>query len=57
MLRVAPPDSVRQLFYEHQKYIVISMSRRRNDPAGATRYAAESLAAMTRFRQTGQPDF
>jgi len=52
--------AVRRLFYllyEHQKYIVISMSRRRNDPAGATRYAAESLAAMTRFRQTGQPDF
>ena len=52
--------AVRRLFYllyEHQKYIVISMSRRRNDPAGAKRYAAESLAAMDHFRRTGEPVF
>jgi len=52
--------AVRRLFYllyEHQKYIVISVSQRRNDPAGARRYAAESLAAMEHFRKTGRPDF
>ncbi len=51
--------AVRRLFYllyEHQKYIVISMSIRRSDPAGARRYAAESLAAMEQFRRTGQPE-
>jgi len=54
------PAAVRRLFYllyEHQKYIVISMSARRDDPAGARRYAAESLAAMENFRRTGQPVF
>jgi len=45
------------LLYEHQKYIVISMSTRRNDPAGARRYAMESLLAMDRFRRTGRPAF
>lgn len=38
--------AVRRLFYlvyEHQKYIVISMSERRNDPPDARRYARESL--------------
>lgn len=45
------------LLYEHQKYIVISMSQRRNDPAGARRYAAECLAAMERYRRTGRPVF
>jgi len=45
------------LLYEHQKYIVISMSGRRNDPAGAREYAARSLAAMASFRRTGRPDF
>jgi aminoglycoside phosphotransferase (APT) family kinase protein len=52
--------AVRRMFYllyEHQKYIVISMSRRRDDPPRARRYAAESLAAMDRFRETGQPGF
>lgn len=52
--------SIRRLFYllyEHQKYIVISMSARRNDPARARRYAEESLAAMDNFRRTGQPEF
>ena len=52
--------AIRRLFYllyEHQKYIVISMSTRRKDPAGARRYAAESLAAMENFRQTGRPVF
>jgi len=56
----AGPAGVRRLFYllyEHQKYIVISTSARRDDPAGARRYAAESLAAMQRFEQTGEPDF
>jgi fructosamine-3-kinase len=45
------------LLYEHQKYIVISMSSRRNDPADARRYATQSLAAMTRFTRTGTPVF
>lgn len=45
------------LLYEHQKYIVISTSIRRNDPTGARRYAAESLAAMDHLRSTGQPLF
>ncbi len=50
---------VRRLFYilyEHQKYIVISMSSRRNDPAGAGRYAEQSLRIMERFKETGQAD-
>jgi len=41
--------AVRRLFYlvyEHQKYIVISMSERRNDPPGARRYAAESVGML-----------
>jgi aminoglycoside phosphotransferase (APT) family kinase protein len=45
------------LLYEHQKYIVISMSQRRNSPTGARRYARESLAAMDAFRRTGNPVF
>ncbi len=52
--------AVRRMFYllyEHQKYIVISMSARRNDPARARRYAAESLGVMQRFRRTGKPAF
>lgn len=52
--------AVRRLFYllyEHQKYIVISMSSRRNDPEGAQRYARECLAIMQRFERTGQPAF
>ena len=52
--------AVRRLFYllyEHQKYIVISMSSRRSDPPRARRYAAESLAAMDSFRRTGRPMF
>ena len=52
--------AVRRMFYllyEHQKYIVISMSRRRNDPPRARRYAEESLAIMENFRKTGEPTF
>ncbi len=52
--------AVRRLFYllyEHQKYIVISMSSRRDDPPRARGYAAESLAVMERFRKTGRPEF
>jgi aminoglycoside phosphotransferase (APT) family kinase protein len=45
------------LLYEHQKYIVISTSIRRNDPAGAQRYARECLAIMENFKRTGQPVF
>jgi aminoglycoside phosphotransferase (APT) family kinase protein len=45
------------LLYEHQKYIVISMSERRNDPNRARRYAGESLALLTRFAETGRPSF
>lgn len=53
-------SAVRRMFYllyEHQKYIVISMSARRNDPARARRYAEQSLAIMDRFRGTGDPSF
>ncbi len=37
------------LLYEHQKYIVISLSSRRNNPSGARRYAEQSLAMMRRL--------
>ena len=50
---------VRRLFYilyEHQKYIVIAMSSRRNDPAGAQRYAEQFLRIMQRFKHTGRAD-
>ncbi len=45
------------LLYEHQKYIVISMSSRRNNPDRAGLYAQESLAAMDNFRKSGLPRF
>ncbi len=45
------------LLYEHQKYIVISMSSRRNDPARAQRYANECLTIIENFKRTGRPDF
>ncbi|MFP4053242.1 MAG: phosphotransferase family protein [Phycisphaerae bacterium] len=45
------------LLYEHQKYIVISVSSRRDDPRRARRYARESLEIMDRFRETGIPQF
>ncbi len=54
------PAAVRRMFYllyEHQKYIVISMSTRRNDPPRARNYAEQSLAAMERFRRTGIAEF
>ena len=41
------------LLYEHQKYIIISLSPRRNDPQGARRYARESLDIMNQFRKSG----
>jgi len=53
-------SGVRRLFYllyEHQKYIVISMSSRRNDPERAHRYAQECLLIMERFRKSGHPIF
>lgn len=52
--------AIRRLFYmlyEHQKYIIISMSSRRNDPGRARRYARECLAIMDQFRKTGRPQF
>lgn len=55
-----PHAAVRRLFYllyEHQRYIVIRMSARHTDPAGARRYADECLVAMERFRRTGEPVF
>ncbi len=58
--RSSGDPAVRRMFYllyEHQKYIVISMSARRNDPDRARRYASQSLAIMDRFRRTGRPDF
>ncbi|MFW6414298.1 MAG: phosphotransferase family protein [Verrucomicrobiota bacterium] len=54
------PAAIRRFFYllyEHQKYIVIAMSSRRNDPKGAKRYAKESLDAVEKFRATGIPAF
>ena len=53
-------QAVRRLFYllyEHAKYIVISVSTRRNDPARARRYADDCRGAMARFAQTGDPVF
>jgi aminoglycoside phosphotransferase (APT) family kinase protein len=53
-------DSIRRLFYllyEHQKYIIISMSSRRDDPDRARRYAHECLSIMDNFRKTGRPEF
>lgn len=50
---------VRRLFYllyEHQKYIVISMSSRRNNPQAARRYADQSLQIMQRFKESGRTD-
>jgi fructosamine-3-kinase len=52
--------AIRRLFYllyEHQKYIIISMSSRRNDPGRARRYARECLGIMDQFRKTGRPQF
>jgi len=53
--------AVRRMFYllyEHQKYIVISMSRRRgHNRAMADNYARQSRAVMDRFARTGQPAF
>jgi len=51
---------VRRLFYllyEHQKYIVIALSSRRKDPAGARRYASECLEILKKFERTNCPDF
>ena len=45
------------LLYEHQKYIVISMSSRRNAPDRARQYARDCLGIMDRFRKTGHPLF
>ncbi len=52
--------SIRRWFYlsyEHQKYIVISMSTRRNDPAIAQDYARQCLESIAAFRRTGRPLF
>ena len=52
--------AVRRMFYllyEHQKYIVISMSSRRNSPQGARRYAAKCLSVMESFGRTNIPRF
>jgi len=45
------------LLYEHQKYIVISVSERRNDINRAKRYAAECIHSMENFARTGIPQF
>lgn len=45
------------LLYEHQKYIVISISTRRNNPAGARRYADDVLQVLEHFVRTGEVDF
>ncbi|MBN1347511.1 MAG: aminoglycoside phosphotransferase family protein [Phycisphaerae bacterium] len=53
-------QQVRRLFYllyEHAKYIVISMSARRNSPHRAKAYADDCRAAMDRFIRTGRPVF
>ena len=51
---------IRRLFYllyEHQKYIIIALSSRRKDPAGARRYASECLEILKKFERTSCPDF
>jgi len=56
----SPEWAVRRWFYllyEHQKYIVISMSARRNDPARARDYARQCLESIAAFRRTGRPVF
>jgi fructosamine-3-kinase len=59
--RAEGAPAIRRMFYllyEHQKYIVISMSRRRGqNRAMAVDYARQSLAVMDRFRRTGRPEF
>ncbi len=41
------------LLYEHQKYIVISISARHKNPARAQSYADQSLSSMRQFFETG----
>ncbi|KPK81906.1 MAG: hypothetical protein AMJ81_10235 [Phycisphaerae bacterium SM23_33] len=59
--RSPPEAALRRMFYllyEHQKYIVISMSSRRGRNEAMTRaYARESLGVMENFRRTGLPGF
>ncbi|HET6430398.1 MAG TPA: hypothetical protein VFJ30_18430, partial [Phycisphaerae bacterium] len=59
--RSASDAAVRRMFYllyEHQKYIVISMSARRgHDRPQADRYARDCLAVIDNFRRTGRPAF
>lgn len=60
LLEPSHEQAVRRLFYmlyEHAKYIVISMSARRNDPARARRYADDCRGAMAYFARTGKPTF
>ncbi|MGM0532559.1 MAG: phosphotransferase family protein [Bacteroidota bacterium] len=48
--------NIRRLFYllyEHQKYIIIALSERRNDPEGAKRYAREAIDIMRQFGRSG----
>ena len=45
------------LLYEHQKYIVISVSARRNDIPRAQQYANQCRSAMVSFAKTGSPEF
>jgi len=52
--------AIRRLFYllyEHQKYVIIALSSRRRDPAGARRYASECLDILNNFERTNRPDF
>ncbi len=52
------PCAVRRLFYflyEHQKYIVISISARRNNPPLANRYREECITLMNQFIKSGIP--
>lgn len=45
------------LLYEHQKYIVISMSARHDNPQRARRYANDCRQSMRAFADTGRPEF
>ena len=45
------------LLYEHQKYIVISVSTRRNNKPMARRYADQCRQSMHSFLRTGRPEF
>ncbi len=73
VLRIAPPDGLRQLFYEYRmmrqepvlhqrlqaeiRVPVPPIIARHDNPARARSYAGDCLRAVENFRKTGQPTF